>query len=145
MKTIVLISCCKRKRNVSDKAVNIYTGNLFRANLNYARSLNPNNIYILSAKYGLLELNEVIDPYEMDLTKQSPIYKRKWAQTVLNQLEKKLVVSQCNFIFLTGKIYSENLVKVLPYYETPFHGMNIFERLVYLKDMGFVVKRTKTP
>ena len=36
-------------------------------NLKFAKSLNPDNIFILSAKYGLIDLDEEIEPYDKTL------------------------------------------------------------------------------
>ena len=68
----VFISCVKSKRKTKAKARDMYISPLFRYSLKYALSLtSENKIYILSAKYGLLKLDEVIDPYELTLNTMS--------------------------------------------------------------------------
>lgn len=62
MKKIVLISCVSQKRSHRSKAKDLYISALFKKNLAYARRLNPDAIYILSAKYGLVDLETEIDP-----------------------------------------------------------------------------------
>lgn len=52
-KKIGLISCVSKKLNCKTKAKDLYTSPLFKYSLAYARKLNPDKIYILSAKYGL--------------------------------------------------------------------------------------------
>ena len=64
MKRIVLISCVKSKLDHPARAEDLYTSTLFRSNLAYARSLKPDAIFILSAKFGLLSLERVISPRE---------------------------------------------------------------------------------
>ena len=53
MKKIVLISCGKDKCNQRAKARDMYKGSLFKKSLRYAQKLNPDQIFILSAKHGL--------------------------------------------------------------------------------------------
>jgi len=61
---IVLVSCVKSKRCNRCKASDMYISLLFTKMMTYARSLKPKCIFILSAKYGLLKLDDIIDPYE---------------------------------------------------------------------------------
>jgi hypothetical protein len=44
-----------------------YVHALFQKMMAYAHSLKPKSIFILSAKYGLLSLDDTIDPYEQTL------------------------------------------------------------------------------
>lgn len=67
MKKIVLISCVSKKVSRKAKAKDLYISPLFVGNLRYARSLKPDNIFVLSAKYGLLELETEVDPYNTTL------------------------------------------------------------------------------
>jgi hypothetical protein len=71
MKKIVLISCVSQKRTQRSKAKDLYVSVLFKKNLAYARRLNPYAIYILSAKYCLLDLETEIDPYNLTLNTMS--------------------------------------------------------------------------
>jgi len=58
MAKIVLISCSSKKSAHKSKAKNLYISTLFRLSLAYAKKLKPDKIFILSAKYGLLNLND---------------------------------------------------------------------------------------
>jgi len=49
MKKIVLISCVSKKLHHKSKAQDLYVSSLFLKNLQYAKSLNPDKIFILSA------------------------------------------------------------------------------------------------
>ena len=42
----------------------MYISPLFQKMMAYAERLNPKGIFILSAKYGLLNPNDIIEPYE---------------------------------------------------------------------------------
>ena len=67
MRKIVLISCVSKKLVHAAKVRDIYVSPLFRLNLAYAESLKPDAIYVLSAKHGLLPLDDQIEPYELTL------------------------------------------------------------------------------
>lgn len=61
---IALISCSKRKQNYTCSAAEMYMpSNLFSLSYTYAKQVSE-KVFILSAKYGLLEENEAISPYE---------------------------------------------------------------------------------
>jgi hypothetical protein len=66
-KQIVLISCASRKLSQKAKVKDLYVSTLFKLNLKYAQQLEPDNIFILSAKHGLLSLEQEIEPYEQTL------------------------------------------------------------------------------
>jgi hypothetical protein len=61
----VIVACGQQKRGEKCRADEMYSGPYHRACLAYARTLTDDeNIFILSAKYGLLRLIEEIEPYE---------------------------------------------------------------------------------
>ena len=86
---IVLISCVKKKLPYRAKAQDLYISPLFRFNIEYACSLKPDAIYILSAKYGLVSLDQEIDTYNQTLNTMSESQKKAWAQKVLAELSQK--------------------------------------------------------
>ncbi len=71
MRTIVLISCASKKVTHRAKAQDLYVSPLFSLGLRYARSLNPNAIYVLSAKHGLVSLDKELEPYDLTLNDMS--------------------------------------------------------------------------
>jgi len=83
MVKIVLISCVSKKINHISKAKDLYISPLFKKNLAYAKSLNPDKTYILSAKYGLISLNDSIEPYDKTLNNMKIDEKKEWAEGVL--------------------------------------------------------------
>ena len=89
MKQIALISCASKKRPYKTKAEDLYISPLFMGNLRYARSRMPDDIFILSAKYGLLELDTEIEPYNVTLKEMSTAEVRAWADGVLEQLGRR--------------------------------------------------------
>jgi len=129
MKKIVLISCVSQKQLYRSKAKDLYISALFKKNLAYARRLNPDAIYILSAKYGLLDLETEIDPYNQTLNTMSAAENRSWAEKVLQQLGRVADLKQDHFIFLAGEKYRKNLLPHLTSYEIPMEGLSIGRQL----------------
>lgn len=66
---IVVIPCGVSKADRPAPAMNFYTGALFRGALAYARSVcSTDRIYVLSARYGLVPIDRVLNPYDRKLT-----------------------------------------------------------------------------
>ncbi|MBN2385562.1 MAG: hypothetical protein JXB85_00980 [Anaerolineales bacterium] len=132
MKRIILISCVSKKRPYRAKAKDLYISALFRKNLAYAQRLNPDAIYILSAKYGLVDLETEIDPYDLTLNTISAELIKKWAVYVLHQLSAVADLRQDHFIFLAGMKYRKYLLPHLASYVIPLEGLPIGKQLQYL-------------
>ena len=65
---ICLLGCSKIKRDYRTTALDIYSkSGLFKYKYKAAQALNPNRIYIISAKYNLLHLDDIIEPYNYKL------------------------------------------------------------------------------
>jgi spermidine synthase len=69
LKTVVLISCVKKKVPYRAEAKDLYASPFFKLNLRYARSLNPDGIFVLSAQHYLVGLEEELEPYERTLNR----------------------------------------------------------------------------
>jgi len=68
MSRIIVIPCGGAKVAHRAPAHELYTGSMFRDQLNTALQLAPAaNIRILSAKHGLLQLDELVDPYDLKM------------------------------------------------------------------------------
>ncbi|MBT3727094.1 hypothetical protein HOG21_05450 [bacterium] len=100
MSKIILISCVSKKLNLKSKAKDIYVSSLFKKSLEYAELQNPDKIFILSAKYGLLKLNKKIEPYNQTLNLMTNYEKKSWSELVLKQLKKETNIKKDKFIFL---------------------------------------------
>ena len=134
MKKIVLVSCASKKLDQAAKAEDLYISPLFRYNLAYARTLEPDAIYILSAKHGLLNLTDRIESYDLTLNEMRSKEVKQWAQMVLRQLRKEADLEGDHFIFLAGARYRKYLVPHLASYEVPLEGLPIGKQLQQLKE-----------
>jgi cytoplasmic iron level regulating protein YaaA (DUF328/UPF0246 family) len=131
---IVLISCVSKKLSHKSKAQDLYVSPLFQKNLQYAKSLNPDKIFILSAKYGLLDLNKEIGPYDKTLNKMSSNEIKEWANSVLNQLQKVSDLDKDEFVFLAGNNYRKFLLLHVKNYKIPMLGLGIGKQLKWLTE-----------
>lgn len=133
MKKVVLISCVKSKLSVHAKAKDLYTSDLFRSSLQYAYYLKAEKIFILSAKYGLVELDQVISPYETTLNNMCEPQKRAWANVVIQALRHKTDLQSDLFIILAGENYRKYLLPAIKHYEIPLEGLAFGQQLHELK------------
>lgn len=112
MKKIVLITCVKKKRDRKCKAEDLYISQLFKKSLAYAKLLKPDEIFILSAKYGLLTLTKEIEPYDLTLNKFKTKELKDWAEGTLRQLRLETDLTKDKFIILAGIRYRKSLVSI---------------------------------
>ena len=131
---IVLISCVKEKRPYKSKAKNLYISTLFRLNLRYAKSLNPDKIFILSAKHELVDLEEELEPYDLSLSMLSIKERETWANNVIKKLGEKSDLKKDEFIFLAGLKYRKDLLPYISNYKIPLEGLGFGKQLKYLKE-----------
>lgn len=133
MKTIILIGCVKKKRDHRSRAEDLYISPFFRKNLSYAKSLKPDSIFILSAKYGLVALDQEIDTYDLTLKnfKKDDLF--KWSSNIIQQLQQVSNIKMDKFIFLAGDKYRKYLIPTMNNYEIPFKGLGIGKQLKELK------------
>jgi len=134
MKKIILISCASKKINKKTKAQDLYISALFQKNLQYAKSLNPDKIFILSAKYGLLKLDKEVEPYDKTLNRMRSCEIKEWANSVLSQLQKVVDLNKDEFVFLAGNNYRKFLLPSINNYKIPMLGLSIGKQLKWLKE-----------
>ncbi len=134
MSKVVLLSCVSKKLDHEAKASELYNSPLFKYNLKYAFSLNPDKIFILSAKYGLVKLEDSIQPYELTLNTMRSKEIEVWAETVLASLRKEIDLDNDNVVFLAGMKYRKFLTPHIKNYIIPMQGLGIGKQLKFLKD-----------
>ena len=132
MKSIVLLMCGKNKLSQKAKAKDLYTSPRFQKSIEYAIKITDySNIYVLSAKHGLLGLEQEIDPYDKSIYEMSVQEKKAWADTVIKSLSNISNLREDKYIFLTDDDYSEYLLPFLVYYELPLKGIMQDEHIIF--------------
>ena len=94
--------------------------------------------FILSAKYGLVEENEIIDNYDLTLNNQNIDYLKNWSNKVFNQLSQKVNFDNLEIIFLAGNNYRKYLIPLLKNHQNikisiPLKNLGIGKQLQFLK------------
>lgn len=133
MQRAVLISCVSQKLSHAAPAKDLYVSALFRFCLRYAQTLKPDCIFILSAKYGLVTLDQPLEPYNDTLNTKRDAEIRQWAQGMLQQLGTKVDLERDSVIFLAGEKYRRHLIGQIRHAEIPLLGLTIGRQLQFLK------------
>jgi hypothetical protein len=133
MDTVALISCVRKTLSHKARARDLYISPLFRLNLLYAQQLAPSKIFILSAKYGLLRLDEEIEPYDVTLNTMSAKERKIWASKVLAQLRECSDLARDRFIIFAGQKYRQYLLPHMNSYDIPLLGLPIGKQLQFLR------------
>lgn len=133
VRRIVLIACARQKLSRPAKARELYTSPLFKLNFSYAESLKPDEILILSAKYGLVRPEKEVPPYDETLNTLSRAGIHAWATGVLSQLFRVADLERDEFIFLAGERYRKFIVPDLKHVQVPLEGLSIGKQLQFLK------------
>jgi len=124
MAKIVLLSCTKSKLDKPSPAQDLYSASpMFKKTLEYGKSLEPDKMYILSAKHHLVPMTKVLAPYDLkDFTAEE---KQEWSDIVLNDLKKRYDINKTKFVFLAGEAYKKYLEPELPHTVSPLKGLRI--------------------
>ncbi len=135
MEKICLVACVSRKQSHTAPAEDLYVSPLFKG----ARVLAKTRFdrwYILSAKYGLLEPDREIQPYNQTLNKMPRKERLDWANLVLGQLIN--CTRQTDILaFIAGDRYRQFLIPELLKngykIEVPLEGLSIGKQLSWFK------------
>jgi len=110
----VIVGCSATKRKLAEgeevAACALYTGDLFRKSLAYARTLAADDrIWIASAMYGLVALDTPIDSYDFHLPSRKA-EREAWGERVLADLRRLVAAdAQVELVILAGRAYAEPL------------------------------------
>lgn len=121
---LVVIACGASKLDHRAPAVRLYTGQHFRASLAAALSVarDPSTIVrILSAKYGLLRLDELVDPYELRMGDAGSVTGDELADQAAELGDVEHVLALC------PAAYADRLAEAFPaaVVERPLAGLGI--------------------
>jgi hypothetical protein len=89
-KTIALVACVSKKNKRPMVARDLYISDWFKKASAYAEK-NSDKWFILSAKYGLVDLNSIIAPYDETLNNMPVSKRRTWSLKVMQELRPQLI------------------------------------------------------
>ncbi len=101
---IGLVGCSKRKRSEPSPARELYESDLFRAAIGYAE-LSCDEVYVISAFHGLVELDQLIAPYERKLMDYPKRERMAWGERVAESLLLRLPRLRVQLVFFAGVDY----------------------------------------
>ncbi len=98
---LIILSCSQKKRYERARAIDMYDGPAFRIVRNYLKTKDGIDVKILSAKYGLIGQDEIIDIYDQKMTRESAsIYRKRYLRE-----SKILQNSYRDVFFFGGEVY----------------------------------------
>jgi len=125
---IGLVACCKKKMNWAVPAGMMYRSPLFHFRSAFVEKT-CDDWYILSAKYGLVHHNTVIEPYNISLHEMNVMERIEWAKMTGEQIK---TLNATRLIVFARGVYLLALDKIE--YESPLKGINpIGKQIVWLK------------
>lgn len=135
---IGFVACSKTKGGQRLPAAALYTSPLFRKSL-LAAIDSCDKVFILSAKHGVLECDEPIDPYDLTLKTMKSAERAAWGERVGTQLKKMLNPGDKAAMYC-GKDYlsplRSNLADLNVIVERPLGDLSLGSRLSLLKKLN---------
>lgn len=132
--TMGLIACSRSKSQEATQAKDLYQGDLFKKSRKYLELIGIRYV-ILSAKLGVVEPEEVIEPYDCTLKDKSFRERSRWAREVAHKIEE-IEPRGGSLLVLAGKRYRKfaDYLPVGKYsLEVPLAGKGIGQQQAWLK------------
>ncbi|MFF2363867.1 DUF6884 domain-containing protein [Streptomyces sp. NPDC058122] len=115
---LLVIPCGSRKLDHPARAADMYIGSYHRACRRTADALRPQRLIILSARYGLLDPDDVIEPYDTPHGAAGATT----AQMILRQAQERGIVRLDPVVALGGGRHTALVRSVWPHARTPLAG-----------------------
>ncbi len=129
-----LVACVSQKRSQPAPAKDLYVSDWFTKARRYVEAQGA-PWQILSAQYGLVSPDEVVDPYERTLNTLGVAERRRWADLVLRQFDEKMRGTK-RVVLFAGMRYREFIEPRLRErgieVQVPMAGLRIGEQLGWL-------------
>ena len=110
---IGIVACSKTKLRAAAPARVFYSSRLFKASRDYAL-VKCSSTYIASALFGLVELDDVLEPYDLTLTTMHARERELWGARVATQLARRRgdeLAAGEQLCILAGAAYAAPLVE----------------------------------
>lgn len=116
---LVVIPCGVAKARHRSPAGLLYTSGVHRLAQRAARALTgPDSIRILSAKHGLLPLDQLVDPYDLRLGEPESVT----PDELREQAGKQGLLGRPDVVVLAGRDYTRLVLEVFPHAVAPLAG-----------------------
>lgn len=132
-KKVLLLCGGTYQKDTAAPARELYLGELFRFSLRYAEKLKVDKAFVLSAKYGVVELSEIIEPYKISINNNgrlsshqrgvvqpmNDLQRDAWVKMVIQQLSVITDLEMDFFIVFGGKRHRYLLYPFITHLEGP--------------------------
>lgn len=85
--SIIVIGCGRHKKKSPTRAKDLYTSERFKRSKSIALNISA-PFFVLSAKHGLLEPEQIVEPYDFEISTMGVQEKKLWAESVLMSISK---------------------------------------------------------
>ncbi len=119
---LILVPCGAAKRDLPSPARDLYVGGMFRMALKAAEAIakaQGGKIMILSGLHGLLELDQVIAPYEQRMGEPGCVS----TEELRRQAVDYGLIEERQVLVLAGRTYADAAQSVWPDAQTPLAGL----------------------
>lgn len=124
-RTAVLVSCGAAKRDNRSVAWKLYESTLFEKSMGAAMMMGEP--YIMSAKHGLLNVDERIEPYNETLRNYSSDEKLSWARSleIPEHYDKLVLLGGKDYVEPICEVYGDEYEITLPYDDCSGNGQQM--------------------
>jgi hypothetical protein len=133
--SIALVSCSGPKLRVAAPAWQLYRSQLFRATLALAQRRHD-VAYVISAKHELVELDQVIAPYDLTMADIAKEWRTVWGLRVWGSIQNRHLHVDREVYIYAGKDYAQPIRRA-GFHQATFHEplakMQVGQRLQWLK------------
>lgn len=139
-----VVGCGKSKATKPAPARALYTSPLFRKSLELAELLGDAT-FVASARHGIVELDDVVSPYDFTLVGTTKATRETWGRLVVDELEARALggAACVRVVLFMGATYADPIVEELerrrragsPRFAPPvilMRGLEVGERLAFL-------------
>ena len=131
---IVIVACGTKKRKEKSPAWKLYTGSYFQLCLRCASKwAKRKDIYIISAKHGIVTLDTELEPYDTHITSEDAV-----DINVIKSQMKRFELFGKHVVVFGGNDYVEVIQKVIPDAKAPLQELKIKD-----KRMGYQMQMLK--
>lgn len=130
---IGFVACAAKKHLGMWPAKDLYTSHLFQKAYSFAVK-NCDSVFILSAKYGLVKPEQVIESYDLTLNNFTERGREVWARKVYADIITNTKATDEMYWF-AGVNYRKYLMRLLPnIHHEPVKGLGIGSQMKWYKD-----------
>lgn len=130
---IVLVGCGKIKRGGVCEAKYMYTGSLFRDHFELAKAMPARKVAIVSAMYGVVDLDEVIEPYDLTVGDMSIEERSAWERKIVAQVHALTADDRELVVLLAGEAYASWVPACARRVRCPLTGFTLGERRAVIR------------